>query len=369
VRVYGSRIRLSKLYVHDHGNGIILWPHAAEAEVHSSVIANNGWMGPDRGHGHGIYVQNEAPGRKLISDNIVFNNFGWGIHGFADDPIVSRISLKRNVSFNNGAPTGDTNPNLLFGTRKGSAESIELEGNIFFHGSGSGLNVKLGYGAGPNRDLSMKGNTLVGGSPVLEVLNWDNADSTNNLFGTFTEGTTGARRLVRLRTPATTSSGLAGPYRWDGNTYLVDDGGRTVSLENFELNGERGANATVGLTFDEWKNVTALDQTSSFGTTIASQAIVLRDPFEPGRAVVVVINGGGSAVSVSPRSLGLRFGQRFSVRDAQNLPGSPVASGVNFGRPIKLPTQLSTVVPPYGDAPRSVEHTSPRFVAFLVAAS
>lgn len=42
---------------------------AIDSEVPGCLICDNGWIGPDRDHGPGIYDQNQT-GTKLVTDNI-----------------------------------------------------------------------------------------------------------------------------------------------------------------------------------------------------------------------------------------------------------------------------------------------------------
>ncbi len=58
--------KLINLVVHGNaGGGVSLWTPARNAELYGCVIAGNGWSAPDRGHGHGIYAQNQK-GWKTI---------------------------------------------------------------------------------------------------------------------------------------------------------------------------------------------------------------------------------------------------------------------------------------------------------------
>jgi len=49
--------------------------------------------GPDRGHGHGIYVQNATDPRKII-DNIIFNQFSHGVHGYTEGGLLNQLYLE-----------------------------------------------------------------------------------------------------------------------------------------------------------------------------------------------------------------------------------------------------------------------------------
>jgi hypothetical protein len=55
------------LVVHDMRIGIELWISSPDVEAYGNLIYHNGWMAPDRGHGHGIYSQNRD-GIQSITD-------------------------------------------------------------------------------------------------------------------------------------------------------------------------------------------------------------------------------------------------------------------------------------------------------------
>lgn len=79
-------------------------------------IYNNGWKGPDRGHGHGIYSQNgPAPDMqtKLYRYNIVHDNFGWGFHIWDEAAYLNEYTVEHNISFRAGSPGGGTYPNFI----------------------------------------------------------------------------------------------------------------------------------------------------------------------------------------------------------------------------------------------------------------
>src|ERR1019366_7457773 len=61
--------------LHDCMEGMGFWVDAIDAEAYGNLIYFNGQMGPTRGMGHGTYAQNNVPGHKTLSDNIVFDNF------------------------------------------------------------------------------------------------------------------------------------------------------------------------------------------------------------------------------------------------------------------------------------------------------
>src|SRR5262249_48096717 len=78
-----SHVKFVNLMIHDGGGGFFNFTTAADVEVYGCVIYNNGWQGPDRGHGHGLYIKSNQ-GPVMLRENVIFNQFGYGIHGFTD---------------------------------------------------------------------------------------------------------------------------------------------------------------------------------------------------------------------------------------------------------------------------------------------
>ena len=51
--------KLINLVIHDTRQGIGIWQEALDSEAYGNLIYYNGFQASDRGHGHGIYVQND----------------------------------------------------------------------------------------------------------------------------------------------------------------------------------------------------------------------------------------------------------------------------------------------------------------------
>ncbi len=74
--------KVINVVIHDTGEGISCASVAKDAELYGNIIYYNGWKAPDRGHGHGIYVQNYEGGSKLIKHNILFDPFSYNLHAY-----------------------------------------------------------------------------------------------------------------------------------------------------------------------------------------------------------------------------------------------------------------------------------------------
>ncbi len=57
----------STVIAHDLGDGLFSGSSAEGLEIYGSLFYNNGWDGPanDRGHGHGLYLQNRTAAKKV----------------------------------------------------------------------------------------------------------------------------------------------------------------------------------------------------------------------------------------------------------------------------------------------------------------
>jgi parallel beta-helix repeat protein len=307
-RGYGSAtraagVRYINLVVHDNANGLGLWSESSGSDAYGNIVYHNGWQGPDRAHGHGIYTQNER-GTRRLSDNIVFNQFSHGIHAFGSERAhLDNITLEGNIVFNNGALAAgpEYERNLLLGGGR-AALNPKLEGNLTYFGTAksSGEN-SVGYGAGCV-DLEARDNYLVGGRPLV-------------------------LRRCSLRS-------------FTGNVLH----GRTRDEPPIEFPGNE---------------FTTVPPTTT-------RVFVRPNRCEAGRAHVAIYNWEAAPrVTVDVSAASLVAGERFVVRDAQNYFGDPVAEGVYDGKPLSVPLTGLMSAPPVGDA-ASPEHTAPQFGVFVV---
>ena len=140
---HGPHLRFVNMVIHDNTTGIDLWSDSVDSEAYGNLVFFNGWMGPDRAHGHGVYTQNQT-GLRRITDNIIFGQFSHGIHAYGSSAAyLDHIELRGNVLFNNGAIGGRLERDILLGGGRVATDPV-LEENVTY---GEGQN-NLGYGAG-----------------------------------------------------------------------------------------------------------------------------------------------------------------------------------------------------------------------------
>ncbi len=97
-----------------HPPGLRLLEGATNAEIYGCLIYYNGWEAPDRGHGHGIYAQNQT-GTKKITDNIVFSGSATSSTSTAPTAPISTTSTSRATRLQRGQTSTGGGRNLLLG--------------------------------------------------------------------------------------------------------------------------------------------------------------------------------------------------------------------------------------------------------------
>jgi hypothetical protein len=340
-----SSTKYIHLTIHDGGVAFYNYPSARDVEVYGTIAYNNGWQGPDRGHGHALYVKSNA-GPVILRENILFNQFGYGVHLYsnAGSGLIRNIRLEGNVSFNNGTiASGSSSANILVGGAA-FADDVVLQSNYTWFAPGvAGANVKLGFGSYPNGSVRAAGNYLVGGAPVLDLGFWSSADVRENTL-------VGSGSMYSLRDPVTS-----------GVLFADNDSYRDPASDAWWLAGAAHSWAS-------WRLATGLgasDRVSS-GSPTADLVQVRASSYEPGRAHIVVYNWSRSGSASVDLGGIVAPGSRFSVHNVQDILGAPVASGTFGGGAVTLP--LSGVRPPAptGMATSPSPGTGTEFHVFVV---
>jgi hypothetical protein len=341
IDVRGDRIALRNLVVHDLAQGISFWSSGEGGEISGCIIYHNGWAGPDRPHGHGIYTQN-ARGTKRIVGNIIFHNFGYGIHAYGSERAsLVGFEIERNIIFDNGGLVNPAEraPGILVG---GGSPVVRtrVRDNVV-----AGGRVRLGYPSrATNEDIEFTGNHCDG----LVLRDFRKAIVRNNAVVADSNAVTlEARETLMLE-------GLD----FGENAYVITDGrwGECAIAEGSK---------SRGMPFDEWRKITGLDATSRLTRGPAKEMRVFLHAVDEGRAHLAIVNPeslDAAAVNLSPVA---SKGRKFRIVSVKDLRGAPVAAGVFDGRPVAVP--MRAVAAPrivgYDTTPPPAE---PRFGAFVV---
>jgi hypothetical protein len=347
VDVRGDRISLLNLVVHDQAQGFSFWSEGEGGEISGCLIYYCGWRGPDRGHGHGIYTQN-ARGTKRIADNILFHQFGYGIHAYGSEKAsLKGFDIEGNIAFDNGclADPSDRAPGIMVGGGT-PAERIAVRDNVVV---GSG--IRLGYPWGTtNEDVVCTGNYCQG----IVVRDFRR--------GTISKNTVVAESNVAQIEAA--EDLMLADLKWNQNDYYVTDGrwGEFAIVEHGK---------SRGMTFGDWKLATGFDAASAFtkGPTTKLRVMVRPNRHEQGRANIAVLNPAGLAEVQVDLSSVLDRGQAFRIVSAKDFFGAPLVSGTYNGQPVRLPMKPIQGPQPVGMPEVKLPVTEPQFGAYVVMAS
>jgi hypothetical protein len=145
------------LVLHDGKLGFNAWSTAIDPEVYGCVIFNNGWLAPDRPHGHNVYAQNET-GTKRFAENILTHAFSHNIQIFGSaSAYIDNFDLEGNIVSQAGER------NVLIGGGRRAMNTVFKSNFLYEPGGGNVFN--LGYsefGSGAE-NATVTGNYIIGG--------------------------------------------------------------------------------------------------------------------------------------------------------------------------------------------------------------
>ena len=299
VQLLGDGTKMINMIVHDTSQGVLSSSGVNGAEIYGNLLYYNGYDSPDRGHGHGAYVQND-PGNstKKVTDNIIFEQFGYGIHGYAEGGYLDNLDYEGNTSFDNGglSQVSGWTTNVLLGGLQVATSPI-ISSNYTYNQVHAGAN-NTGYSAGCTNPM------------------------------------------------------ISGNY-FDSGTAL-----KIISCSGITLTGNTLYGSISGFSQSQFPNNTYY---SSQPTGV--KVFIRPNAYEAGRANITVYNWDqNSTVSVDVSAL-LSPGSYFEIRNVQDYFGEAVVSGSYDGNPISVPMTGLSVAAPVGVAtPNSTGPTFNAFI-------
>jgi hypothetical protein len=317
---------------------------AQNIELYGWIVFNGGHQNSSRSDGHGIYIKNDNAGYKVVRDNIIFNQFAFGIHGYTESSGALRnLTFEGNVLFNNGEVSNFDNPNLLLGGNRIADNDVVANNMTYFSPGHGSRNFRVGYSTQMNGTGVVRENYVVGGSEVVEVSYWQNLTWTGNTF-------VGSGNMIRPNDRS------AAGQAWSGNVFYRDPNAKAWHFDG------------TWLTFANWRQATgwgATDQAVN-GTPTATKVFVRPNQYEPGRATVVVYNWGRQGSVGADLSGVIPVGHVYEVRNVQRIFDAPVVSGTFTGGTLQLPMTGVTAYAPIGGSPNQPLVTGPDFDVFVV---
>lgn len=150
----GQGVELVNNYVHDNFQGIGHWGQCVGL-CYGNVIARNGWVGPDRKHGAGIYGQNATGNLKAFRNNLLIDNYENNVQLYGSSAAtIDNIEYSDNVHWK-GPATGSGR--VLIGG-DGASVNVEVSRNM------GNWNLDVGYtGLNPSGfNLISRDNRILG---------------------------------------------------------------------------------------------------------------------------------------------------------------------------------------------------------------
>ncbi len=341
VCILGENNKLINCIIHNcGGNGIGFWSTALDSEIYGCIIYNNGSIGDDRGHGHGIYGQN-GTGTRLIRDNILFNSFGLGIHIYSEGGSIQGFTIEGNMMFNNGLPGNDfLERHILVGGGQ-PADRIFIKSNYLFNRPDyyAKAGIQLGYkAANVNAECS---NNYMGNCNFYVIKKWNSVKfSGNSVFSS-----SSSMQLISF------------------------DNFQNISNPYFNYNQYRNG-LFESQSFDAWKASSGQDKNSTYSSKLPDKTeyILRKNYYESGRANLVIYNWGKQNTVNVDLSGFLANGSEYKIYDVSNYNAGPISSGTYNGGTIGISMLLSKVELPYGNIPDKArfKHTAPDYGVFLI---
>ncbi len=338
---FGPGAKFINLVVHDAtGSGIFIQPEATDAEVYGSIAYNNG---RNDNLDHGIYCQSQSS--VLLQDNIVFDNWAFGIHCFAKvGPYLQNIALEGNVAFNDYVWSGSAAADIFVGGHF-PASGIVIDQNYTYRTNDSNTRAAdIGYNLVVNHDVVLTNNYFVGGWTHMGA--WERATVSGNTLFDFSDG------------GMVWNMGNLSGQTWSGNTLFGDSTALAWRTDSSTIT-----------TFDGWRTLTGFADPGTYaGSAPTGVKIVVRpNRYEPARANLIVYNWAQqSTVGVDVSGI-LDVGDRYVVQNAQDFYGAPAAGGIYTGDPLQLPMVGVTPPIPLGTtAAQPAPVTGPTFNVFVL---
>jgi hypothetical protein len=351
------------------GTGVGYWSTSVDAELYGCFIYDNGFSALDRGHGPGIYAQNNVGSQpKAIRNSFVFSGFSTGIQFYGGSNKLKGLLIDSCTVFNIGSltrPNQARRRNLLIGAETNGrtnaspdaprADQIFVTNNFLFRDTTDNIqpslrpfsdfreNTEMGFQDELLSDVYFQfiGNKLHGDPLPLVMHQWDSGIFRNNFLYSYPSTTTGNRDLIWLANESQPIS------NWDSNVYHINQ-----PVYNTPFSGRD---------FQAWRSAFAVDANSRFTNGAPDTVIQLvgRNKYQPNKYHITILNYSTSDSVALLWDQSPFTGFEYALFDVQYSLREPIQFGqVSEGVPILLSTHLSSVRETIGQVPIPPRHTS-----------
>jgi hypothetical protein len=315
----GKGAKYINMVVHDCPNRSGFFVAGVGTEFYGCLSYQNGrWAD---GLSHGLYCQNKPDDVNGSPDNlpwmnffdcIAFDNFGWGMHSYAEYDNMANMLYDGVVTYGNAVG------NFISGGN-GHDDNFIIRNCFTYFPDNKGTGAEFGYNSAFNGSLVVENNIFIGGDSTVSLHNWQDLTFINNTCYT-PNGL-----LMSITTPETEFQ-----YILDNNKYCMDDSYlaslngldyRLLVLWQQETGWDLGSINEVGEPKDVW-------------------VFFRPNKYEPDRAFLIIYNWPGTeTVSIALSKLwGVKKYQQYQYKivSVDDIWGEPVAEGSIDDKYIKL---------------------------------
>ncbi|MHA7844520.1 MAG: right-handed parallel beta-helix repeat-containing protein [Winogradskyella sp.] len=313
----GKDCKFQNLVVYNiPGSGIGSWKLTGGTIIEDCIIYNNGYQG-QRGHGVGIYIQNEGEKFRIIRNNVIFNNYYKGVEVWSatsgtNREFVKNVSFVDNVVFNNGSPSGKPWANLIIASGDANginvAKNIKVKNNVFYHNTdfsdyknfGYGNSITLGYTSkAPVENISILNNIIVGRNNALNLMHIKSAEFRNNsVYSGYVHFDKSSLKALEAKNIIS-----------NNNTFYTRKGYGFRILKHTDYNLSMWQN-TFNLDKDsDWKQLKYFD---------IQPVLKIQKSLVPNEYNVVLLQKNGNDVTVDFTDYNIKKGSSFKIYDLEN---------------------------------------------------
>jgi hypothetical protein len=314
----GIGAKYINMVVHDCPNRSGFYVSGVGTEFYGCLSYRNGrWAD---GFAHGLYCQNRPDDINDLKDLpwmnffdcIAFDNFGWGIHSYAEYSNMANMLYDGVVAYGNGVG------NFISGGN-GHDDNFIVRNCFTYFPHNERTNAEFGYNSAFNGSLIIENSAFIGGECVVSLHNWQDLAFQNNTCYT-PNGL-----LMNITTPEAEIQ-----YIFDNNRYYIDDS-YLASLNGLDYR-----------TLVLWQQETGwdLDSINDVGEPKDVWLFFRPNKYEPDRAFLIIYNWQGSeTVSIALSKLwGVKKYKQYQYKiiSVDDIWGEPIAEGTIDDKYIKL---------------------------------
>lgn len=130
-----DNVQVINCHVHNFRQGIGGSQKYKNVLLYGNLIYHNGWYHPTGAWGHGIYPQNGSGTPRRLEQNVIFDQFGYGVHAYGSGGLLNDFEFVNNTIFNSGLYSSRRWPNLY---QAGAADLVNVlwRGNQTYYAAG-----------------------------------------------------------------------------------------------------------------------------------------------------------------------------------------------------------------------------------------